>query len=94
MEGVQEVVLPLLDAVVARYEQVVVRNERAGDQWLPETGNWFGLLVERKQLRHVEVVQLLTLVVDDRQEEFAVILVCHGEVLCVVGLLTQLRVAN
>lgn len=40
--GVGEVVLLLLLTVVGRDEDIIVLDEAASDEWLPETSDWFG----------------------------------------------------
>lgn len=56
LNGVNEVVLFLLDSVVGTYHKIacallsgVVWNEGTGDQWLPETWDRLGLGVKMQQ---------------------------------------------
>lgn len=79
LDGVGEVVLLMLSSMVAGYIEVVIRDKCASDDGLPESSNWFGVIIESELRRHIQVIELLASVVDNRHEELSVVLSCDGK---------------
>ena len=72
--GVSEVVLLMLFSMVARHIEVVIWDECASHDGLPESSNWLGVIIESERRRHIQVIKLLASVVDNRNEELSVVL--------------------
>lgn len=46
VEWVQEMILSLLKSMIAWYEKIIICDKSACNQWLPETSNWFRLVIK------------------------------------------------
>lgn len=56
-ERVQEMILSFLHSMVTLNKKIIILNKTACDQWLPETRNWFRLIIERQKLWDVQVIK-------------------------------------
>jgi len=45
-----------LDSMVNWDEKVIIHNESAGDQWLPESCDWFGEVVKFEVATYIKLI--------------------------------------